>query len=138
MYFHSSSFFCQFDLTEMSLGAGEPMAKLIKWKQGRDSGLISPRVILYPVSHGGKWRLERERKQEGRGKGGRGKRWRERKPGGWRRESGTNIAQSHHRPSSWQNLEPLKQCFGNSASRFFSYFHQVNRNKRGGILSIKA
>ena len=39
----------------------------------RDSGLISPRVILYQVCHRGKWRLDRERKQEGRGKGGRGK-----------------------------------------------------------------
>lgn len=39
----------------------------------RNSGLISPRVILYQVCHRGKWRLDRERKQEGRGKGGRGK-----------------------------------------------------------------
>ena len=39
----------------------------------RDSGLISPRVILYQVCHRGKWRLDRERTQEGRGKGGRGK-----------------------------------------------------------------
>jgi len=34
--------------------------------------------------------------------------------------------------------ELLKEYFGNSASRFFSCFHQVNRNKRGGTLSIKA
>lgn len=57
----------------------------------RDSGLISPRVILYPVSHGGKWRLERERKQEGRGKGGRGKM--ERKEA-WRVEEGVRHKHS--------------------------------------------